>query len=351
MSVPSQLDRRHQVFVSSTYKDLVDERAEVMQVLLELDCMPAGMELFPAADETQLRYIKRIIDESDYYLVISAGKYGSISQEHGLSYTELEYRYAIEMNKPIIGFIREDIGQLASNDTETEPHRRQQLAEFHELLKKKLCKFYTSPQDLGSKVSRAITQLRKQHPSAGWIRAEALEHFADPSDLLRLTQENERLKSRVELSDYVAGLDLEILSSGDELFQVEFEYYVSNDAVEPLITCVGQQMLSWNEIFRLMGPVWAENLLPFEWRVDGLADFVKRISLSALEAKHTLSNVEFGRLTTSTNQSIYIQFLALGLIEYARETDEIALTNKGARLLFQLLALQKPKAALSNATK
>lgn len=47
------LERRFQVFVSSTYLDLREARGEVMQALLELDCMPAGMELFPAANDDQ----------------------------------------------------------------------------------------------------------------------------------------------------------------------------------------------------------------------------------------------------------------------------------------------------------
>src|SRR6266853_1961238 len=61
------MDKRYQVFVSSTFNDLQEERQEVMQALLELDCMPAGMELFPAANETQLNLIKRVIDDCDYY--------------------------------------------------------------------------------------------------------------------------------------------------------------------------------------------------------------------------------------------------------------------------------------------
>lgn len=49
------MDKRYQVFISSTYADLQDERQEVIQALLELDCIPAGMELFPAASEDQCR--------------------------------------------------------------------------------------------------------------------------------------------------------------------------------------------------------------------------------------------------------------------------------------------------------
>ena len=71
------MDKRYQVFVSSTYEDLQEERQEVMHALLELDCIPAGMELFPAANEDQWTLIKRVIDDCDYYLVIVGGRYGS----------------------------------------------------------------------------------------------------------------------------------------------------------------------------------------------------------------------------------------------------------------------------------
>lgn len=47
------VEQRYQVFISSTFVDLVDERREVMQALLEMDCLPAGMELFPAGDTDQ----------------------------------------------------------------------------------------------------------------------------------------------------------------------------------------------------------------------------------------------------------------------------------------------------------
>jgi len=88
------MEKRYQVFVSSTFQDLQEERQEVIQALLELDCIPSGMELFPAANETQWELIKRVIDECDYYLLILGGRYGTIGP-HGLSYTEMESDYAI----------------------------------------------------------------------------------------------------------------------------------------------------------------------------------------------------------------------------------------------------------------
>jgi len=47
----SDLEKRYQVFISSTFQDLQGARQEVSQALLRADCFPAGMELFPAADE------------------------------------------------------------------------------------------------------------------------------------------------------------------------------------------------------------------------------------------------------------------------------------------------------------
>ena len=101
------MDKRYQVFVSSTYQDLQEERQEVMQALLGLYCIPSGMELFPAANEDQWTLIKGVIDDCDYYIVIVGGRYGSVGPE-GISYTEMEYRYALKRGKPIIAFLHKN---------------------------------------------------------------------------------------------------------------------------------------------------------------------------------------------------------------------------------------------------
>jgi hypothetical protein len=75
--IGKNMDKRYQVFVSSTYEDLIEERLEVMKALLELDCIPCGMEYFPAANEDAWTFIKKLIDVCDYYVVIVGGKYGS----------------------------------------------------------------------------------------------------------------------------------------------------------------------------------------------------------------------------------------------------------------------------------
>jgi hypothetical protein len=75
----------YSVFVSSTYEDLRGERAAVQKALLQLRCMPIGMELFGSADEETWDFIKRQIEACDYYVVIVADKYGSTAVD-GLSH-------------------------------------------------------------------------------------------------------------------------------------------------------------------------------------------------------------------------------------------------------------------------
>jgi hypothetical protein len=45
------MDKRYQVFVSSTYTDLKEERWKAIQAVIELDCIAAGMELFPPSEK------------------------------------------------------------------------------------------------------------------------------------------------------------------------------------------------------------------------------------------------------------------------------------------------------------
>lgn len=97
--------KRFQVFVSSTFLDLQEERAAVVAALLQLEALPAGMELFPAADDDAWTLVKRVIESSDYYLLVVGGKYGSIDPETELSFTEKEFDYAVEQGKPVMAFL------------------------------------------------------------------------------------------------------------------------------------------------------------------------------------------------------------------------------------------------------
>lgn len=101
------MNKKLQVFVSSTYTDLIEERQAAVQAILDAGHIPAGMELFKAG-KSQMKTIQKWIDESDVYMLILGGCYGSIEKESGLSYTELEYQYALSRNMPVFAIVLED---------------------------------------------------------------------------------------------------------------------------------------------------------------------------------------------------------------------------------------------------
>src|SRR5215471_7198827 len=113
----------YSVFVSSTYEDLREERAAVQKALLQLHCMPIGMELFGSADEETWEFIQRQIENCDYYVVILADKYGSTGAD-GLSFTEKEYDYAREIKKPVLAFVHGNRGGIPRDKTEQDSEKR-----------------------------------------------------------------------------------------------------------------------------------------------------------------------------------------------------------------------------------
>ena len=90
--------------MSPTFEDLKEARAKVIEMLLNKNCIPVGMEYFPAMNENQLTVIKRLISECDYYILIIGAKYGTVEPSSDKSYTQLEYEYAVEKSIPISAF-------------------------------------------------------------------------------------------------------------------------------------------------------------------------------------------------------------------------------------------------------
>lgn len=173
---------KFQFFISSTYEDLKEERNNAINIVMKQHQIPAGMELFGAMGEEQWNYIKREIDESDYYLLILAGKYGSLNQD-GISYTEAEYEYACKMEKRIIAFLYSDIEQLPVKKVEQDIDKKTKLERFRDRVKSdKLVEFWSDTQQLNEKISSAISNVMREYPSdTKWIHVDkCIEKYEQP---------------------------------------------------------------------------------------------------------------------------------------------------------------------------
>ena len=171
------MKKRYQIFISSTFADLKDERNMVMQAVLERKCFPAGMELFPAIDKEQFDYIKKVIDDSDYYLLIIGARYGSMD-ENGVSFTEKEYDYAVKKGIPVIAFLHNDIKSIPLAKADVDKVLQEKLEAFRGKVQKgRLVKYWKNAHDLKAKVISSLVDVFEDQPKIGWVRADKL-----PSD-------------------------------------------------------------------------------------------------------------------------------------------------------------------------
>ena len=343
------MEKRYQVFVSSTYQVLQEERQEVMHALLELDCIPAGMELFPAANESQWSLIRRVIEDCDYYVLILGGRYGSCGPD-GLSYTEMEYRYALEMGKPTIAFLHKDPGKIQANKCETTEEGKEKLVAFRAFVEKKLCKQWASPSELGSVVSRSLIQLMKTTPAIGWVRADELPDKNATLELLKLRQRADELQAELARSRRTAPKGTEDLAQGDELHTLRYSF-LSNIKGRTWggTNWNGTFQATWNEIFAVLGP-----LMINEASDDALKNGLDRFSgdknganLAKLKDLEGCTLTNFS-LKDEDFQTIKVQLRALGLIaksEKARSVKDLAtywtLTPYGDEVMTRLRAIKR----------
>ncbi len=188
------MDKRYQVFVSSTYADLKEERQRVIQALIEMDCIPAGMELFPAADEEQLEFIKRVINDCDYYVLIIGGRYGSTTAE-GVSYTEKEYDYAISLGLKVIALLHENPDEIPFGKSEPDALGRAKLEEFRKKVSTgRLVKGWKTADQLPALVTMSLVHMTKVLPAVGWVRADKVAGIEVLTELNELRKRYAKLQ-------------------------------------------------------------------------------------------------------------------------------------------------------------
>jgi len=332
------VDKRYQVFVSSTFHDLQEERQEIIQALLELDCIPSGMELFPAANEDQWTLIKKVIEDCDYYIVIIGGRYGSIGPT-GLSYTEMEYRYALERGIPTIGFLHKVPGSLPLDRSESDPENQKKLKEFREFVEKKSCRYWESPADLGSQVSRSLVKSIKNTPAIGWIRADQVGETVS-AEMLRLRNRIEELEAGIQSVRETPPAGSETLAQGDDLFQMDFTILATESVEGGVFELLGNPpkkkrysdsfKASWNDIFSAVAPLM----------IDEAPDYKLKDGLNSFTTERKVKDDSF--------QTIKVQLRALGLIgksqraRSVKDTDTYwALTPNGDAVMTRLRAIRR----------
>lgn len=343
---------RYQVFVSSTYEDLREERQQATQAILEAGCFPSGMELFPASDDTQWELIKRVIEESDYYIVILAGRYGSVGGPEEIGFTEMEYDYAVERGIPILGFVHGNIGDISFDKTEKTESGRKKLESFRQKVMSRTCRKYSTASELGMAVMKSLMAEARIRPRTGWVRADQARSDEDVQRERKLIDEVEtareligrlqrELRDRAVLGDEISQ---DMLAQGADICELTITF---QDQGKNLIR--EEIKLTWDEIFRVIGPAMYGYILRKVKEYGQKPAYSFQENLEEHIRARIIDRVQNRKIRIETSQidTCVLQFKELGLLMFAESEEDdgkvfrgVTLTERGERRL-TLLSTQR----------
>lgn len=348
------MEKRYQVFISSTFEDLKTERQNVLKAILELDNMPAGMELFPAIDSDAWDLIKDVIDASDYYVLVIGGRYGSLDSE-GISYTEKEYDYAVSKGKPVIALLHKNPDNLPRDKTETDPKSWEKLTEFRKKVEEAhTCVYWENPDELKSLLIVGLTKTLKRHPAVGWVRANLLPSEDTLKELLDLRKRNQELEKQIKEESYSAPEGVEDLYQGNDEYQISCRFTAKIPDKETYIgykrvTYTGKFKKTWNEIWAAISPTLINEATANEIKTS-LRNFLSKEGQNIWQDKGDLKDatVDDFRFEPDLYDTVFVQFRALGLMRESVKQRSVkdtntywTLTSYGDNLMMQLRALRK----------
>ena len=158
-----------------------------------------------AAEEPFIRdstTIKQWIDDSDVYMLILGGRYGSIEPTSGLSYTELEYDYATELRKPVFAVVineqalEEKVRSGGTNNLEKENPK--ELALFRTKVLSNISSFFDDPKDIKLCVHESLADFAANRELRGWISADDVQDTKPLFEEIRkLSDENKELRETI----------------------------------------------------------------------------------------------------------------------------------------------------------
>lgn len=334
---------RYQIFVSSTHTDLREERERVIDKLIKSGFIAVGMEQFHAANEEQMDYIRPIIDETDYYIVIVKGRYGSVGDD-GVSYTEKEYRYALEKGIPILGFLYENVSDLRVGETDQDSDKQEKLKNFRKELEcKRMVSYWRSVESLVSQVTEAVHGAVRRDPRVGWVRGDQAMDVAVFRDLEKARQKITQLEQTIEK---ITVGDIEFpshLAQGADIVDINYKVTRENHKGKNEVLKMGVLSISWDDILGVLVAA-----LYREFSESSITNVIAEHILETLEADSNENHISIDRKYI---QDIRFQFEALGIMTTFTQTTRSVgfkrielcwkLTEKGRRYISNLKAARR----------
>lgn len=299
--------KKLQVFVSSTFLDLKEERQAAVAGILLAGHIPAGMELFTAGDEAQMEVIKRWIRESDVYMLILGARYGTLEPKSGKSYTQLEYEYAAELGKPSFAVVMS--GSLyddrKSNPSVVEsPESRCLYDDFRAQVLSKISSSFENNDQIKLGILGSLRDIADRPNLMGWVRASEVPSVQPlVAELSALQAERDALKVQLAARPSALAINGRELAGIDDSVPLSILYKTESNGTKRSLSVT----TTWRSIFHIVSPFL------YEFPNDTLLSMkvAKKLFVDAKSYEPYTAEIDADSWGT-----VKIQFEALGLTTY-----------------------------------
>lgn len=281
------LDKRYQVFITTSGKEMQPERMIVSQTLIGMGFFSWGLE---QRTPVTTAFARRQIDDCDYVLLLLGSQYGEQSVS-GISYMHLEYIYAVTKQKPIIVFMHADPDARDSELQEQSAALKQRFYDFRQQLQKEVEQviYYKSQRELELAIRTHVPQMLERYPVLGWVRPQSIQAMQDEIDRLKSQLQQLRVGHVTETDPF---LSLPKINLQDK-FSFEYRMQAYQDGHFKEIFAV--RSLRWHEIVKLLANTF-EQSCPEEYFSKALNDYLNATGLvdaqQQLPRAHAISRAQ-----------------------------------------------------------
>ncbi|MFV5591359.1 MULTISPECIES: DUF4062 domain-containing protein [Acinetobacter] len=271
------LDKRYQVFISTSGAEMQPERIILSQTLVGMGFFSWGLE-----QRTPLNtaFARRQIDDCDYVVILLGSQYGEQSVS-GVGYMHLEYIYAVTKQKPIIVFMHEDPASRDPSLHDTKPELQEKFKEFRQLLQQEADQVfcYRTLRDLEMAVRLNMPQMLERYPVSGWVRPQNTQALHDEIDQLKAkVAQLERDGGTREVDPF---LSLPKVSM-HEVFSFEYRMHAYQDGNFKELKV--QKRLTWAQLLAILGSTFI-NPTPEEFFSKRMNEYLNETGLADARAE------------------------------------------------------------------
>ena len=330
------MEKRYQVFVSSTYEDLKPERNKVITALLSLGHIPCGMEYFPAADEDAWHCIERLIPQCDYYVLLLAGRYGSIPTGEAISYTEKEYDLAVASGVPVLSLLNGQPDDLPKRQCESDKKIQAKLDRFRTKAKKRLCRFWKTADQIPGELLASLAHQIDRKPRVGWVRADTLASEEAKSEIIAIRKKLDKAEARVTKFEQThVDQEGELASGSDDLRLAGTILNYTPDpwfsSGEPSVQLKARFELTstWNRLLRVLAGQKKKTFSSDDlkrWIMGAISGVIESESIQPARGEWDRVSVEIDHQEIS---KVITQFCAINLIAHRNSYPDWGFTQKG----------------------